>query len=116
MAKIPCRLIADLEASFKPVGGNPLLRFRHKVDGKKPFPKRQMGIMEDRASRYGELITALITIELVSLFYLGYLIRSAAGTLNSILPFEGFQVVATLIVIGIAFNETDQTNFHRIPP
>jgi hypothetical protein len=72
--------------------------------------------MKDRASRDGELIAALIAIELIAFYYAGYFVRSASRTFNPVLPFEGFKILAAFCLIAIALNEINKTNFHRTPP
>ena len=58
MTKVPRRLVGDLENPLELVGRDALARLGHHVDGGEPLPKRQVGVMEDRSSLDGELVTA----------------------------------------------------------
>jgi hypothetical protein len=113
MTEIPCRFVADFEATRKLVGGDPLLGFGHEVDSQEPFPERKMGIMEDRPGRDGELIPALIAVVLIAGLYMGYLIRSTTRAFNTVRPSKGCKVLAASLFVAIIFNEIDQICFHR---
>src|SRR5262249_31693195 len=58
MAQIPSRFVAHFEHSLKLVRRDCLFGLDHEVDGKKPFPKRQVSIFEDSSHCYGELVAA----------------------------------------------------------
>ena len=56
VAEIPSGLVANFESALKLIGRHAFFTFRHEVDGEEPLPKGQVGIVEDRPGRDGELI------------------------------------------------------------
>jgi hypothetical protein len=58
MAEIPSRFVAHIKGALELVGANSLLGFYNEVDGKKPFPQREMGVMEDGVSGDRKLVAA----------------------------------------------------------
>ena len=58
VAEIPCRAVVDAQHPFKLIGTHTLARLAKQVGCKEPFRERQVRVMEDRASRDGELIAA----------------------------------------------------------
>src|SRR5882672_5309541 len=58
MAEIPSRLVAHCERALELIGRHTLLGFGHQIGSEKPFPERQMGIMEYGSSGRAELIRA----------------------------------------------------------
>lgn len=117
MAEVPCRFVADVQTPFQLIGRNALLGFCHEIDGKKPLPEGQMGVMEDRPCRDGELVAANVAIKLATLLYAAYLLRSAPRALYSSHPLKGFKVLAAFVVIAaVFFDEVYQINVHRNLP
>ena len=117
VAQIPRSFIADIQASFELISRNTLLGFCHEVNGKEPLPEGQMGIVEDRASRYGELVAASIAIKLAALLYAAYLLRSAPRAFYSSHPFKGFKILTAFVVVAAVFlDEVYQINVHRNLP
>jgi hypothetical protein len=101
MAEIPRGLVAHAQTPFELVRGNALFGFAHEISGEKPLPKGQMRIMEDRSGSDRELIAALVTVKLTTLLYAGYLLRSAARTLNAVRPLQRRKAIPALILISI---------------
>ena len=58
VAEIPCCPVVDAQHPFKLVRAHSLARLAKQVRRKEPFRERQVRVMEDRASRDGELIAA----------------------------------------------------------
>ncbi len=58
MAEVPCRLVADSKRPLNLARAHTLLGFAEKVRSSEPLFERQMGIIENGASCYRELITA----------------------------------------------------------
>ena len=58
MTQVPSRLVTNLNHPLNLVGTDGLLRFHDHIDGQKPLPQRQVGIVHDRPRRYGELVAA----------------------------------------------------------
>jgi hypothetical protein len=58
VTEIPSRPVVDSQHPFKLVRRHALAGLAEQVSSKKPLSQRQVRIMEDRASRYGELIAA----------------------------------------------------------
>ena len=67
VTEIPCRLIGAVvlapDRALKLVGTHALLGFTKQEGGEKPLLQWQMGIIEDRASRDGELVVTVLAIE-----------------------------------------------------
>ena len=98
MAEIPRRLVRNRQRALELVRGNAFLRFAHQIDRKEPFPERQMRIVKDRASGYGELIAAIIAVILTLLFKSGHAFGFATRTFNAFRPAKIGQVVATFVL------------------
>ncbi len=60
MAQVPCGLIGNPEHPFNLIGTHSLAGFRHQIGNQEPFRQREMGVVEDRTDRDGELIFARI--------------------------------------------------------
>ena len=58
VAQVPRGLVADSERAVDLIRAHALTGFAEQVCCKKPLPQRQVRVMEDRASRDGELIAA----------------------------------------------------------
>src|SRR5439155_9860281 len=58
MAEVPCRLIAHADCALNLTGGHSLFRFTKQRRCDKPFPQRQMGIVEDGSSGHAKLVMA----------------------------------------------------------
>lgn len=58
MAEIPSRLVAHGQRALELVGGHTLLGFGHQIGSEKPFPERQMRIVEYGSSGRAELVGA----------------------------------------------------------
>jgi|ERR1700721_505255 len=67
MAEIPCGLVGAFvlapDCPLELVGAHAFLRFAEQESCEKPLLQRQMGVVEDRASRDGELIVAVLAVE-----------------------------------------------------
>src|SRR5208282_5154376 len=106
----------NLQTPAKLISRNPFLGFRHEVNSEKPLPEGQMRIMEYRPGSNSKLITALIAIILMALFYMRYLLRATPRTLNAFLPFKSLKVFTAFAFITVTLDKIDQINFHRRPP
>lgn len=58
VAEIPCSPVVDSQHPLELIRRHALARLADEKHGKKPFRQRQVCIVEDRASSYGELIAA----------------------------------------------------------
>ena len=58
VAEIPCRFVAHSHGALDLEGRDTLLGLAKQRGGDKPFPQRQVGIVEDRARRYAKLVMA----------------------------------------------------------
>jgi len=74
MAEIPRGLVADSERPLNLASRHPFLRFTQQQRRHEPFRQRQVGVIEDRASRHGELIVAILAVEQ---FLAGFHVKSA---------------------------------------
>ena len=64
MAQIPrCFIGADAERALNLASGHPLFRFAEKERSGEPLLKRQVRVIENRASRHGKLIVTLFAVE-----------------------------------------------------
>lgn len=110
VAEVPCRLVGDAEGPFKLVGAHALLGFAEQVDTQKPLPQREMGVVEDGASRHGKLIAASITVILVALHDPRNLVRFAARAHNAISPAKRLKVSAALVLRAKFFDQGAKIN------
>ena len=94
VAQIPCRLVgADAERALNLASGHSFLRFTEKHRSGKPLLKRQVGIIEHRASGHRELIVTRFAVEQVLLgfeFHDGQLTAQAAWPFGEAQPCEQF--------------------------
>ena len=67
VAQIPRGLVAHSDGALNLVCADALLALKHEVDGEQPFPKRNLGVVEDGVYGHAELVAALVTVELVTL-------------------------------------------------
>src|SRR2546427_9398488 len=58
MTEVPCGFVRDAKHSLNLICGNTLSGFTDQVCGSEPLWKRKMGVMENGARHYGELIAA----------------------------------------------------------
>ena len=58
MAQIPRCFVTYLERALHLIRGDSLFGLHHQVDSEEPLPKRQVGVVEDSARSYGELVAA----------------------------------------------------------
>ena len=112
VAQIPRRLVGDAQRAFDLVGGHAFLGFAHDIDGQKPFPERQVGIVEDVAGRDGELVAAFVAVVLAAILYLRDAGRLAARAADAFRPAQGFHVVAAFFLTLKVLNEFNQVHFH----
>lgn len=98
MAEIPCRLVGNVNRALDLQRRHSLLRFGHKVNGKKPFRQGKMGIVKDRAARYGELITAGIAIVLAAICDCRDTMRLTARTFNAFRPAKSHKALPSLLI------------------
>lgn len=63
MTEIPSRLVAHAERALNLASGHSFFRFAEQKCGEKPLCERQMGVIENRARRDGELVVAVLAIE-----------------------------------------------------
>ena len=65
MAQVPSRAIrSKAKGTLHLIGRNSLLGFEHQVDGDKPLPQRQVGIVHDGLGGHAELVAASHTVPL----------------------------------------------------
>lgn len=91
MAEIPRGLVADSDGPLNLAGRHPFLSLTKKQCGHEPFRQWQVGVIEDRASRHGELI---VTVFAVEQFLVGFQFNRgllAARALNASGPAETAQ-------------------------
>lgn len=114
MAEIPCRLVGNAQNALQLICAHALLRLTEKVDAQEPLPQRQMRVIEDRSSSHGELVTALVAIELIALDDLRDIDRLATWAHNRIWPAERFEVFAALVLAAELFDQSNQIHgvFH----
>ena len=58
VTEIPSRLIGNAKGALHLVGAHALLRFTHEIDRNEPLREWQVGIVEDGARHYAELVAA----------------------------------------------------------
>ena len=93
MAKIPSRLVRDIERPLQLAGRDSFLGFNHQVDGHEPFVEGQVGVMKHGSSGHGEVVFAILTDELMPLIVAGYLDASTPETRKPIRPPKGFKIL-----------------------
>ena len=108
VAEIPRCFVGDFDRSTNLISRNSFFGFDHQVDRQKPFPERQVRIVEDRTASDRKLITALVAIVLVALRDCRNAFRFAARTLNAIRPFQFDHIRATLFICTETLNQVDQ--------
>jgi len=72
--------------------------------------------VKDRSGSNRELIVALITVILISVIYTRCFAGTTTRAFDTFRPFKGFESLATLLFITIAFNQINKISFHRRPP
>lgn len=98
MAKVPYGFVANSDSALNLAGRHSLLRFAQQQGSHEPFRQWKVGVIEDRASRHGELVVAILTIEK---FLLGFKFRSsllAARTFDACRPAETAQQFAASFI------------------
>ena len=112
MAEIPRRLVGYAQCAFKLVGGRAFFGFAHDINGQKPFPERQMGVVKDAARGHGKLVAAVVAIVLAAFMDLRDVFGLAARTARAVRPAQGFQIVAALFFAAEVLNQFNQVCFH----
>jgi len=103
MAEIPCCLVAaDADCALNLASRHAFLGFAEQKRSGKPFRKRQVGIIEDRASGYGELIIALFAVE--ELLF-GFQFGHEAFTAQAAWAFGEAQACQKFAALGIGRKE-----------
>jgi hypothetical protein len=110
MAEVPRGLIGDAENSLQLVGAHSILGFAEKVDTQEPLPKGKVRVVEDRSSGHRELIAAIITVKLLTLYDLRNLVRRTTWAHNRVRPAESFKVLAALLFAAKLLNESAKIN------
>jgi len=114
MAEKPSRAVAaQSERALHLASGNALLAFGHHVDRQKPFPDREMAVIEDSARCDGKLILARIAAILLAIFDRRHLVGVAARALDAFRPAKFGEVLASLIFIGELLNQLDEVHVVR---
>jgi len=98
MAEIPRRFVsADAERALDLESGHSLLCFTQEQSSGKPLKQRQVGIIENRASRDAELIITILAVEKL-FFCLQFDYRSlAAKAARTFGPAQPYQQFAALL-------------------
>ena len=104
MAQVPRRFVRAFvlapDRALKLTGAHSFFRFAKKQDGHKPKRQGQVGIVEDRASSYGELVAALATGKLFARINPPDVAVFAARAFNAFGPTEPGQNLAAIFVSG----------------
>jgi len=104
VTEIPRRLIGAFmlapDRALELTGAHSLFRFTEKQDGHKPKRQGQVGIVEDRASSYGELVAALATGKLFARINPPDVAVFAARAFNAFGPTEPGENLAAIFVSG----------------
>lgn len=100
VAEIPCRLVADSERALNLTGGHSFLRFTEQQRCYEPFCERQVGVIENRSSRYGELVVAILAVENLSLGFEFDGLGLAARALRASGPAQAAKQFAALFICG----------------
>lgn len=101
MAEIPCCFVsADAKRALNLASGHTLLRFAEQERRSEPLHKRQVGVIEDSSSGYGELVVTLFAVveNLVGFQFGGIGITSWAT--RAFGPTQTGKKLAALFVIG----------------
>jgi hypothetical protein len=99
MAEIPCRSVAsDSERALNLASGHTFLRFTEKQNSDEPFIQRQMAVIENRSSRNGELVVAILTVENLLLGLKFYNWHLAAQALRAFGPAQSDKQLAALCI------------------
>ena len=107
VAEIPRRFVGYAQCAFKLVGGRAFLGFAHDIDGQKPFPERQMGVVKDAAGHDGELVAAGVAFVLAALAQLREAFGLAARTARAVRPAYVGEVIAALFLGAEVLNQFD---------
>jgi hypothetical protein len=113
MAEEPCRAIGNGKLALHLAGGHSLFRFRHQVRGQKPFPERQVTIIENRAGRNGELIVARIAVVLRTALDRADFLRLATRAANALWPAQALKFFAGLVARRKLFDQFDEVHVVR---
>lgn len=68
LCQVPSGFVGDAQHSLELIARDPFLALTDHVDGQKPLPERQLGIVEDRLDTHRELVATSVAIELAALF------------------------------------------------
>ena len=96
VTEIPSRLVGHFDGPLELKGGYALLGFTHQVNGDKPLPEGQMGIVHNSSGGDGELIAASVAVELPTSLNLGYAEGPAPEAGYAVRPTELLQKFPTL--------------------
>src|SRR5437899_2490387 len=99
MAKIPSSLIAHANGTLDLVSGDSLACFAEQQRDHEPFCERQMGVMEDGASRDGELVITFGAIEqLLTGDQPNNFLRAATRAFGSVRPAQSFEQFPAFVI------------------
>jgi len=101
MAQIPSGFVAYPEGSLDLIGTHALAGFAQQQSGDEPSHERQMGIIEDRTSGYGELVVAILAVEQLLFSRQFNRWTFATRTLRTFRPAQAAENFAALFVSGV---------------
>ena len=104
VTEVPCGLVGAFvlapDRALELTGTHSFFGFAEKQDGHKPKRQGQVGIVEDRASSYGELVAALATGKLFARINPPDVAVFAARAFNAFGPTEPGENLAAIFVSG----------------
>ena len=108
VAEIPRGFVRDFDCPADLICGNSFFGFDHQIDGEKPFPDRQVRVVENRSAGDRKLIAALVAIVLVALRDCGNAFRFAARTLNAIRPFQFGKILSAFFASAESLDQINE--------
>ena len=98
VAEIPRRFVAHSQSAFDLICAHALACFHQKQHCHKPAWQWQVRVVEDRASRHGELVAAFATCKLSARFYPPYIAVAATWAFNAFGPAQPGKNLTAIIV------------------
>src|SRR5439155_24556472 len=111
VAQIPSRLVSNAKRSLHLKRAHSFFRFCYEIDRQNPFPERKVSVVKDCARRYGKLVTALVTVVLVAIYYARDAFRLTARTSHTFRPPKLCQPSAAFLIVAKLLNQFRQIHF-----